>query len=179
MTDRSNNTSSRRPSLFGRLLDALNGIGSLLICAVMALVCTDVIARTAFNSPIPGIAEIVAATIVVIVFLQLGSALRARRFIQSDMFIINLKASHPRVGAVLQSLFELAGAFVFAIIGWATWPVFTRAVEDSEFFGVVGIFTAPTWPIYLVIVIGCAVTTIQYCLHAYRNISFFWKRWGA
>lgn len=176
MASRSKPLESSRPSLFGRLLDLLNGAGSLLICAIMVMVCADVVARTAFNSPIPGVADIVAAVIVVIVFLQIGSALRAGRFIQSEMFLIAIKNAFPKCGHGLQALFDLAGAFVFAVIGYALWPVLVRAIEDQEFLGVVGIFTAPTWPIYAVLLLGSAMTALQYCCNAYQSMRFLWLR---
>jgi len=49
-----------RDSLFGYAVDGLNGAGSLLIFAVMALMCADVLSRNLIDRPIDGVAELVA-----------------------------------------------------------------------------------------------------------------------
>ena len=167
--------SNKRPSWYGRLLDAMNGAGSIIICSIMAMVCVDVVARTVFSSPIPGIPDIVAVSIIVLVFLQIGSALRNRRVVRSDMFLDGLLARRPRAGNGLQCLFDLAGAVVFGLIGYASWKPMMRAIEDQEFFGVVGIFTTPIWPMYVAIVFGSALTAIQYLLNAFNNFSLAYR----
>lgn len=150
------------PNLFARVVDGMNGAGSLLIFAVMLLVGADVLSRNLFNAPIAGVAEMVAASIVAIMFLQLASALRHGRMPRADLFIDPLKARHPAAGHLLEALFMLAGAFACSIIVWATVPDFLRAWEDGEYFGIEGVFTFPTWPIGLIVLAGGALTTAQY-----------------
>ena len=42
-----------------------------------------------------------------------------------------------------------------------SWPDFVRAWDTNEFAGVEGIFTIQVWPIKLLIVVGCAVASIE------------------
>jgi TRAP-type mannitol/chloroaromatic compound transport system permease small subunit len=126
----------------------------------------DVLMRDFFNAPIDGVAEMVAISIIAIVFLQLGSTLRHGRMSRADLFIDGFTLRRPRLGNLLHVLFSLAGAFVCAVIFYATWPTFIKAWVDSEFYGVQGVFTMPTWPVKLIVLVGCAVTAIQYLLHA-------------
>ena len=49
--------SGQPPTTFGRLIDGLNAIGSVVIAAVMLLMCADVARRNLFNQPIDGVAE--------------------------------------------------------------------------------------------------------------------------
>lgn len=157
---------TRQQSWFGALIDGLNAIGSILIFAIMALICADVLARNIFNQPINGVAELVAASIVMIVFFQLASALRHGRMAQADIFIAGFTRKHPRLGHGLQTLFYLAGAAMLAIIFDGTLPVYLNAVERQLFMGVEGVFTFPIWPIRLVVLICAAVTVLQYLLLA-------------
>lgn len=161
-------TDARRgpDSGFGYLVDGMNGLGSVLIFAVMALMVCDVLMRDLFNAPIDGVAEMVAISIIAIVFLQLGSTLRHGRMSRADLFIDGYTLRHPRSGNLLHALFSLGGGFVCGVIFYATWPRFARAWADNEFYGVQGVFTMPTWPVQLIVLAGCAVTATQYLLHA-------------
>lgn len=167
-TDLDSPTEPRRgpDSAFGYLVDGMNGLGSVLIFAVMALMVADVFMRDFFNAPIDGVAELVAISIIAIVFLQLGSTLRHGRMSRADLFIDGFTLRHPRAGNSIHVLFSLAGAFVCGVIFYATWPRFLRAWTDNEFYGVQGVFTVPTWPLLAIVLLGCAITCVQYLLHA-------------
>jgi len=156
----------QRASWFGVLVDGLNGLGSLVILAVMLLMCADVLSRDLFNRPIDGVAELVAISIVAIVFLQLASTLRHGRMSRADIFIDGFVARRPKPGHFLQMLFNLAGSAMLAAVFYATWPTFVRAWTDSEFIGVEGVFTAPVWPIKLIVLVGAGLTAIQYLIRA-------------
>lgn len=154
-----------KPSLFAWLVDGLNGLGSLLIFAMMLLICSDVGARWLFNQPIYGVAEIVSLTIVAIVFLQLGSTLRHQRMARADIFIDGFTARSPRLGHLLQALFNLLGLAACGVMFAATGPLLLAAWSEGEYLGVQGLFTAPIWPIRLIVLIGALVTALQYLLH--------------
>lgn len=168
-------TGPKRPSAFGVLIDGLNAVGSILIFAIMVLICADVLARNLFNQPIKGVAELVAASIVMIVFLQLASALRHGRMAQADIFIAGFSRKYPRLGHALKALFYLAGAAMLAVVFKGTLPVFMNALERQLFMGVEGVFTFPIWPIRLV-VLGCAAVTVaQYLLLALRDLRLIFE----
>jgi TRAP-type mannitol/chloroaromatic compound transport system permease small subunit len=153
-------------SPFGYVVDGLNGLGSVLIFAVMALMVADVLMRDLFNAPIDGVAEMVAISIVAIVFLQLASTLRHGRMSRADLFIDGFTLRHPRAGNLIHVFFSMAGVFVCGVIFYATYPTFTTSWTDNDFYGVQGVFTMPVWPVKLIVLIGCAVTAVQYLLHA-------------
>jgi len=161
--------SSAPSSLFGRLVDGLNGLGSVVIALVMLLMCADVFMRNAFNKPIDGVAEMVAASIIVIVFLQLPATLRHDRMSRADLFLEPLLRRRPRTGLRLRGLLSLAGILACALIAYATWPLFVRAWTQSEFLGVEGLFTFPTWPMRLVVFSGAALAALQYALLVWQD----------
>lgn len=151
-------------SLFGRLVDGLNAAGSVVIGLVMLLMCADVLLRNLANHPLDGVAELVATSIVVIVFLQLPATLRHGRMSRADLFIDPFIQRRPRAGKRLRALFSLAGIFACGVIAYATWPLLARAWGDSEFFGVEGVFTFPTWPMRAVVLLGAVLAALQYLL---------------
>jgi len=161
----------------GRVADVLNAIGSLVIGAVMVLMCADVLARNLANRPLDGVAELVATSIIVIVFLQLPATLRHGRMARADLFIDPFVARHPRAGQQLRALFSLAGLFASGVIAYATWPLLARAWVDAEFLGVQGVFTFPTWPMRAVVVLGATLAALQYLLLAWRDLRT--SRWRA
>lgn len=156
-------------SLFGRVIDGLNGLGSIVIALVMVLMCADVFMRNAFNQPIEGVAEMVASSIIVIVFLQLPATLRHGRMSRADLFLAPLMVSRPRAGLWLRGALSLVGVLACALMAYATWPLFVRAWTYAEFFGVEGVFTFPTWPMRLVVFTGAALAALQYALLAWQD----------
>ena len=156
-------------SAFGHLVDGLNAVGSLLIAAVMLLMCSDVLMRNLVNRPIDGVAEMVAASIVVIVFLQLPSTLRHGRMSRADLFIDPFITRRPAAGLGLRALFSLVGVFACGVIAYASWPPLARAWTNSEFLGIEGVFTFPTWPMRGVVVLGAVLAAVQYVLLAWRD----------
>lgn len=139
----------------GLVLWLLNSMGTIMIVLMMGLIVLDVVGRSFFNAPLNGVAEICAKLIVAIVFLQLPATIHAQRMTRADMFLARLQARLPRAAELLEAVFAGVAIFIFYIIFTATLPQFLNAWADSEFFGVQGVWTLPTWPIRLSILIGC------------------------
>jgi TRAP-type C4-dicarboxylate transport system permease small subunit len=158
-------------SPFGRLVDALNGLGSAVIGLVMVLMCADVLLRNLANRPIDGVAELVATSIIVIVFLQLPATLRHGRMSRADLFLDPFLARRPRAGRRLRAALSLAGVFACAVIAYATWPLLHKAWSGDEYLGIEGVFTFPLWPMRLVVLLGSALAAVQYALLAVQDWS--------
>ena len=141
---------------FGLVLWLLNSLGTLMIAAMMVLIVTDVVGRSFFNAPLNGVAEIAAKMIVAIVFLQRPATIHANRMTRADMFLSKLQARAPRAAELLEAVFAGIAIFVFYVIFASTLPQFEDAWQQNEFFGVQGVWTLPTWPIRLSILVGCA-----------------------
>ena len=144
------------------VLMGLNSIGTVWIFVLMFLICADVIARSGFNHPIDGVTDISAFSIIGIVFLQIGATVHTGRMTKGDVLLAIITKRSIRWGAVVESFFLLVGAAMFAFIVNASWLPLTRSFGRKEFFGVEGVFTFPTWPIRLIIVVGAAAVTIAY-----------------
>jgi len=91
--------------IYQGILLFLNSLGTVWIFLLMLVIVTDVIGRTAFTRPLPGVPELVSLSIVAIVFLQLPHALRSGRITRVETFSDWLAKHAPRFGATLQGLY--------------------------------------------------------------------------
>ena len=60
------------------------------------------------------------------------------------------------------AVFDGLGVIFMGIILWGSVPVFIESYREDYYVGDIGIFTAPEWPVKLVIVVGCFVTALQF-----------------
>lgn len=155
--------------MFARCLGAMNALGTVWIFALMVLINSDILGRELFGTPVRGTTELIALSIVGIVFLQLGHTLMVGRMTRSDMFIDTLLQKAPRTGRLLQGIYHLAGAVLLALIFWGSISLFQDAIEIGEYVGAIGDFTAPTWPVRLLILVGSAATGLQYVVLTARD----------
>jgi len=143
----------------------------LISTALMLLIVGDVIGRNLLDLPITGVSEIAARTVVAIVFLQVPAAILQRRLTRADFLLRRIGQSSTSAVALLEILFCLTGAVVFALIVWASWPKFASAWTTSEFFGVQGVWTIPTWPFRAITVLGAAMATLAALYRVSRELA--------
>jgi TRAP-type mannitol/chloroaromatic compound transport system permease small subunit len=158
-----------------RLLDGLtqgaNILGSLLISALVLLIGADVAGRNLFGAPISGVPELVSLSIVAIVFLQAPQALKAGRMTRSEGVLEALRARRPGLADGLETLFDVFGIFVVGAILYAHVPILVRAWARGDFVGAVGDFTAPTWPVKAMILLGGALLAAQFAARIWRRFA--------
>ena len=160
---------------FGRLISGLNSIGSLLIFGLMMLVTADVTLRFLFSQPVPGVVEVVEMSIVGIVFLQLTHAMAEGKMIRADTLLGMLMVRAPRWGHALDACGQLAGIALMAVILVGQIPRLIEAWTENSFKGNPGLFTAPTWPLELMVALGCAAAFVQFLIQLFRALGR-WKR---
>lgn len=162
---------SRSPkSYFSMLVIGLGALGTLGIFILMVLINTDVVGRALFNSPVPGVPEMVRMGVVMVVFLQVGQSLAGGRFTRSDAIYSRILARNPRLGRAFGALFNLTGAVLMGLILAGEMPRFIDAIVQGQYVGHRGVFVAPRWPVDLTIVLGCAVSAVQFLLMAWSDL---------
>lgn len=161
---------TRAVNLAARGLSALailaNATGTLVVLALVLLINTDVVARNLFHAPFPGTYELVQFLMVMIVFLQLPDVIRINRLTRSDGMLAVLADSRPRLARVFARLIDAVSAVFVALIAVAIWPEFLRSWGSGAFIGTPGIFTAPYWPIHLVIFASSVLATLIFASKA-------------
>ncbi|CAH1655971.1 MULTISPECIES: TRAP transporter small permease [unclassified Chelatococcus] len=150
---------------------ALGSLGTILILVLAGLIIADVIGREMFGHAVPGVPELVAMSMVSIVFLQLAYAVRAERLTRNGSFIDKLCQTRPVIGHGIEAIFSLAGAVVFALIVLTTWRYFLFAWTSNQYFGGVAGFFVPVWPVKAVTIIGSTVISIQFILRFWRHLG--------
>ena len=153
------------------LTGAVSGAASIWIFCLMLLICSDILGRTLFNSPVQGVAEIVANSIVAIVFLQAAHTLMSGRMTRTDILIGALEEHRPFAAAMIRVAFHLAGIVVFALIAQGTWPKLVDAWVENEFFGAQGVFTAPVWPIKACLFGGSLLTCLAFATQILNDVK--------
>jgi TRAP-type C4-dicarboxylate transport system permease small subunit len=163
---------SRAPErLFTGLVGGLNAAGSLLVLAMVVMINIEAFSRTLLNAPFEGVIELIEIGIVAVVFLQLADATRKGVLTQSDGLLNWALARSPRLGHMLAGLIDIAAAAFMGLILYGSLPLLGEAWREGHYVGVQHVFTAPTWPIKLVIVVGCIVTMVQLAVLAASHFA--------
>jgi TRAP-type C4-dicarboxylate transport system permease small subunit len=152
--------------LFGGLVSAMNIVASIWVLGLMALISADVIGRGGFNSPIPGVPEIVRFSIVAMAWMQMAYTLRARKHLRTTIGLALMSTAGQRAVLVLNSLVGIA---IFACIAWLSVDELTSSWEFDSFEGAYPV-RIPVWPLWAVLVAGASLTAIQYALDALRYL---------
>ena len=147
---------------FGAVVSGMNAAGSCWIVVLMVLINVEALGRSAFNKPIIGVIEMIEISVVGIVFMQLADSLRRGVLTRSDGLFNQVMARKPAAGHLMAIITHLAGTAFMALIIRGSVPFFIDAWEKDYYIGVEGMFTAPVWPIALIIIIGVTVTMIQF-----------------
>lgn len=152
------------------VLNAMAAVGTLWVFAIMMLIVADVVGRNFLATPIIGVAEISARSVVAIVFLLLPPAALNGMLIRSDFLMRGLQRLLPGAARLLDGLFALAGAVIFGLVALAAWPDTHDAWVSSEFFGVRGVWTLPTFPFHLLVVLGASATSLAFTVSAAETL---------
>ncbi len=163
-------TKRRRTSalmrMWSRAVDGLAALGTLMIVVLMAMIFCDVLARNLIGGSLPLISELGALTLVMIVFLQLGTTVRNERLARTDFFFALLEGRSPRAAAFVGGVWDLFGIAVCTGIAWSTWGILWKDYDHGEYIGVTGVATMQTWPFRALILVGVAVAAIQFVIQA-------------
>ncbi|HWK69158.1 MAG TPA: TRAP transporter small permease [Rhizobiaceae bacterium] len=157
--------------VFARVIGVMNAVGTLWIIGLMVLINADILGRSFLHHPVAGVPELVAFSIVGIVFLQLAHTLRSGAMTRSDVLLGMLERRAPRARFILLASFHLVGGVMMALIAWKFWPSATSAWLHPErnFMGNPGFFTVPQWPLFILIFLGIVATAIQFLLLSWRD----------
>lgn len=160
------------PALRGlyRTLGALNVASALLVVGLLVLINVDSLGRTLFATPVLGVIEIVELSLVAIVFLALGDAIRAGRLTRSEGLLTILDERAPRSSRALRVAFDLVAAAFLGLILAGGVPRMIESYERGEFKGTAQVFTVPEWPVKLIIVVGAIAGILALLVSAWREL---------
>ena len=149
-----------------RLSKFLMVVAALWAFGLTFMILADIIGRGAFDAPMNGTAELVTASIVIIVFLQAGYAIRSRSMLRADFLVIHLP---PRVQKVLLAIGYLLGAAFFLMIITGGLDESIRSYTEGEYEGE-GALRVPSWPARWTVLIGSGLAMVNYLVLAYVDV---------
>lgn len=130
------------------------------------LVMANIIGRTFFSAPVYGTAEMVATSIVIIVFLQAGYAIRSRSMLRADFLVVHLP---EKVQRALLAFGYLLGAAFFLMIITGGWHESINSFVNGEYEGE-GALRVPSWPARWTVIVGSGLAVVNYLVMAYLDV---------
>ncbi len=161
--------------LLDRVTALMSVLGTLTILLVMLLISVDVVGRFFFGHPIAGVPEMVAMSILAIVFLQIANTLSRGKLTRSDALLGLMRSRNQRLGDGLDALMHAAGAFLVYVLVTAFHPLFLRSWGRNEMVGTVGQFMAPIWPVHLIVLVG---STMLLAVFLMRTLCLLIRAWN-
>ena len=151
-------------------VDSLAALATAFIALLMIVICADIVARNGLGSSLPLVSELGAMIVVLIVALQLPSAIGADRLARVELIIDAFGSTKPRIAAAIQAVFCLSGAALLALVAWASFGIFQSALASNDFIGTPGLGTLATWPFRALITLGMSVAALEYLFKALGHV---------
>jgi TRAP-type C4-dicarboxylate transport system permease small subunit len=145
-------------NLLHGLMASLNFIGAIWVFLIVLLITADVLGRAFFNSPLHGVPEIVKVSIVGLVWCQMAYTLKTGAHLRTTILLDRMPLAPRRVIEIVTCLL---GAIMFALIVYSGWGNMLEAWRIGEFEGEEPA-RIPTSPIRTLVLIGAALTAIQF-----------------
>lgn len=136
--------------------------------AIAVLITLDVCSRALLNAPFSGTAEIVANSVVSIVFLQLPSAIANGGMLRAE--ILDIYLSRRSIDR-MQGFACILGAVLFLAVAYSAWAPMVEAWTISEFAGNVSTIKIPLAPIRTLMVAMSIVSAANFLFMSSRNFN--------
>ncbi len=133
------------------------------------LIVADIFANNLVGAAIPGVREIVISSIVMIVYLQLGYAIRSHSMLRSDTLLLAMPRLLRRITLAVG---YVLGAALFLMILRGTIDPALYAWNTNEFWGE-GALRVPVWPTRFMILVGAALAIVNYAVAALIDVFGF------
>ena len=145
-----------------RLSKVLMVVAAVCAFGLTFLILLNIIDRALFD----GVAEIVTTSIVIIVFLQAGYAIRSRSMLRADFLVSRFSGTFQKMLLVFG---YLLGAAFFLMVIWGGWEDAVRDFVDMNYEGE-GALHVYTWPARWAVMFGSLIALLNYLVLAYVDV---------
>ena len=149
-----------------RLTKFLMVLAALWAFCLTFIIMSDIIGRGAFNSPVYGVREIVMNSIVIIVFLQAGYAIRSRSMLKADFILARFNPAFRRFALAFGYLLG-AAFFMTIVVGGIDNAIYSWVANEYEGEGALRV---PAWPTRFTILFGGGLASLNYLIMAYLDV---------
>lgn len=153
-------------SFSDRLSKLLMILAAVWAMGLSVLIVADIVANNVVGRAIPGVRELVVSSIVMIVYMQLGYAIRSHSMLRADTFLLVMPIPLQRV---LLAVGYALGAFFFFMIMKGTINPAVHAWTTNEFWGE-GALRVPVWPTRFMVLFGSALAILNYVVAALIDV---------
>lgn len=140
-------------------------LGAALIGLLALTMVTDVIGRQ-FGSPVTGIVELAAQTVVISAFLTIPYVMRKGGHIRATVLV---NRTPPIVRKTLEVFAYLIGAIIFALLAFSAWGAFIEDFVKASYEGE-GALRIPTWPARLTIFLASVLMIFESLLATAKTL---------
>lgn len=141
-------------------------LAAIWAMCLSVLIVGDIIGNNVVGTAIPGVREIVISSVVMIVYLQLGFAIRSHSMLRADSLLVVMPALMRRI--VVAAGYVLGIALFLMILRGTISPA-AHAWTTSEYWGE-GALRVPVWPTRFMILVGCALAIVNYVVAALIDV---------
>ncbi len=149
-----------------QLSKALMILAAVWAMGLSVLIVADIFGNNVYGGAIPGVREIVISSIVMIVYLQLGFAIRSHSMLRADTFLMAMPQTLRRV--LLAIGYALGAAFFLLVLKGTVAPAI-YSWTSNEFWGE-GALRVPVWPTRFVVLLGSALAILNYAVAAMIDV---------
>ena len=143
----------------------LNWMAAAALIVVMVIVCANVIGRGFFETPVKGTVDIVGLLGAIVIAWAIAYTQVVKGHIRVDILVQRLP---HRIQYIVDSVIDLIGLALFALISWQT-IIFAKAIfETGELSEVLKI---PITPFASVVAIGCIALTLVLLIDLIKSVS--------
>lgn len=126
----------------------------MLLFSLIALTCTDVVARYWFNAPVNGAFELTELLLAALIFAALPVTTGAGAHVEVDLLA---GFSGPRARRAMQVLAALVSGLVLALLAWRLALHGQRLFEDGA---VTNSLALPLGPVAWLAALSCAISGV-------------------
>jgi TRAP-type C4-dicarboxylate transport system permease small subunit len=131
-------------------------LGAAMIGLLALTMVADVVGRQ-FGSPVTGIVELAAQTVVISAFLTIPYVMRRGGHIRATVLV---NRTPPIVRKTLEVVAYLIGAVIFALLAFSAWDSFVEDFVKASYEGE-GALRIPTWPARLTIFLASVLMIFE------------------
>jgi TRAP-type C4-dicarboxylate transport system permease small subunit len=156
---------SRFEKIVNLLTRWLNWMAGAALIVVMVIVCANVIGRGFFETPVKGTVDIVSLLGAIVIGWAIAYTQVVKGHIRVDLLVQRLP---HRIQYILDSVIDLFGLALFALISWQT-IIFAKAnFEVGELSEVLKI---PITPFACVVAMGCIALALVLLIDLIKSVS--------
>ncbi len=153
-----------KKSILNTSVNVFGNLGAIWLVCVAVTMCVDVVGRGVFATPIPGVEDIVANSIVAILFLQIPLSVFDNAMIRATLVYDTFGVTGRKI---IDSLVCIVGMILFVSIVFGAFPDMVIGWEILETEGS-GALEVPVYPTRTVIVTMSAITAFVYGAVLYK-----------